>query len=113
MRLEWVHNHRTVQGLRSVLFDKLQERSDNLHELGYLDAAYKLTDDGEWARHIRIDFSLLITELIRAKSFAEVKPAVLAGIMACIAYENDRPASFPRITPALAGLVAVARRMAG
>ena len=112
LRQEWVHNQRSVQGLRTGLWHKFQERADILHELGYLDAAYKLTDDGEWARHIRIDFSLLITELIRAKSFAEVKPAVLAGMMACIAYENDRPASFPRITPALAALVAVARRMA-
>jgi len=112
LRQEWLHNQRSVQGLRTGLWHKFQERADILHELGYLDAAYKLTDDGEWARHIRIDFSLLITELIRAKSFAEVKPAVLAGMMACIAYENDRPASFPRISPALAGLVAVARRMA-
>src|SRR3989475_2707744 len=32
--------------------------------------------------------------------------------MACPADDNDRPASFPRITAALANLVATARRMA-
>jgi superfamily II RNA helicase len=112
LRQEWLHNQRSIQSLRTGLWHKFQERADILHELGYLDAAYKLTADGEWARHIRIDFSLLITELIRAQAFATVKPAVLAGMMACISYENDRPASFPRITPALANLAAVARRMA-
>ncbi len=31
--------------------------------------------------------------------------------MSCISYENDRPASFPRISPALANLLAATRRM--
>jgi superfamily II RNA helicase len=112
VRQEWLHNQRSIQSLRTGLWHKFQERADILHELGYLDAAYKLTEDGDWARHIRIDFSLLITELIRAQALSGLKPAVLAGMMACIAYENDRPSSFPRITPALASLVAVVRRMA-
>ncbi len=112
LRQELLHNQRSVQSLRTGLWHKFQERADILHELGYLDAAYRLTDDGDWARHIRIDFSLLITELIRAQALSGVTSAVLAGIMACIAYENDRPASFPRITPALAGLMASVRRMA-
>jgi ATP-dependent RNA helicase HelY len=112
MKQEWQHNQRSMQSLRTGLWHKFQECADILHELGYLDASYKLTADGEWARYIRIDYSLLITELIRSQAFAEVAPPVLAGMMACIAYENDRPASFPRISPALAGLVSVARRMA-
>jgi len=112
IKQEWVHNQRSIQSLRTGLWHKFQERADILHELGYLDAAYKLTPDGDWARHIRIDYSLLITELIRAKAYENVGPAVLAGLMACISYENDRPASFPRISPALANLVATARRMA-
>ncbi len=112
VKQEWLHNTRTVQSLRTGLWHKFQERADTLLELGYLDHTYKLTADGEWARLIRIDFSLLITELIRAQALKTAAPAVLAGLMACISYENDRPASFPRISPGLAGLVAAARRMA-
>src|SRR5436309_1298493 len=111
VKQEWLHHTRTVQSLRTGLWHKFQERAEILQDLGYLDAAFKLTADGEWARLIRIDFSLLITELIRAQAFKDVTPATLAGLMACIAYENDRPDSFPRITGALASLVATARRM--
>ncbi len=112
VKQEWMHHTRTVQSLRTGLWHKFQERADTLQDLGYLDHAHKLTDDGEWARLIRIDFSLLITELIRAHAFQAVTPGALAGIMACISYENDRPGSFPRISAALAGLVATTRRMA-
>jgi len=112
VKQEWLHHTRTVQSLRTGLWHKFQERAEILQDLGYLDAAFKLTADGEWARLIRIDFSLLITELIRAQAFKDVTPATLAGLMACMAYENDRPDSFPRITGALASLVATARRMA-
>ena len=112
VKQEWLHNTKTVQSLRTGLWHKFQERADILHELGYLDSTYKLTADGDWARFIRIDFSLLITELIRAHTFHGATPATLAGLLACISYENDRPGSFPRISPALAGLVASARRMA-
>ena len=112
VKQEWLHHTRTVQSLRTGLWHKFQERAEILQDFGYLDTAFKLTADGEWARLIRIDFSLLITELIRAQAFKDVTPATLAGLMACIAYENDRPDSFPRITGALASLVATARRMA-
>src|SRR3989441_3263873 len=101
-----------MQSLRTWLWHKFQARAELLQDLGYLDAAFKLTADGEWARLIRIDFSLLITELIRAQAFKDVTPATLAGLMACMAYENDPPDSFPRITGALARLVATAPRMA-
>jgi len=50
--------------------------------------------------------------MIRAHAFQAVTPGALAGIMACISYENDRPGSFPRISAALAGLIAATRRMA-
>jgi len=112
VKQEWLHHTRTVQSLRTGIWHKFQERADILQDLGYLDPAFKLTADGEWARLIRIDFSLLLTELIRTQAFHAVTPATLAGLMACIAYDNDRPASFPRITAALANLVATARRMA-
>ncbi|MDO8546246.1 MAG: hypothetical protein Q7R68_02700 [Nitrospirales bacterium] len=112
VKQEWLHHARTVQSLRTGLWHKFQERADTLHDLGYLDSAYKLTDDGEWARLIRIDFSLLITEMIRAHAFDGILPGALAGIMACISYENDRPGSFPRISPAMTALITATRRMA-
>src|SRR3989442_7856709 len=112
VKQEWLHHTRTVQSLRTGIWHKFQERAEILQDLGYLDPAFKLTADGEWARLIRIDFSLLLTELIRTQAFHAVTPATLAGLMACIAYDNDRPASFPRITAAPANLVAPARRMA-
>ena len=112
VKQEWLHHTRTVQSLRTGLWHKFQERADILQDLGYLDHAYKLTADGDWARLIRIDYSLLITELIRAQAFSGVTPAALAGLMACISYENDRPGSFPRLSPALATFIAATRRMA-
>jgi len=36
-------------------------------------------EDGEWARLIRIDHSLLITELLRADAFNGADPAMLAA----------------------------------
>jgi len=112
VKQEWLHHTRTVQSLRTGLWHKFQERANTLQSLGYLDHVHKLTADGEWARLIRIDYSLLITELIRARAFVDATPQVLAGLMSCISYENDRPGSFPRISPTLAALLAVARRMA-
>lgn len=112
VKQEWLHHSKTVQSLRTGLWHTFQERADTLHEFGYLDAAYTLTDDGEWARLIRIEYSLLITELIRAHAFQSVTPGALAGIMACISYDNDRPGSFPRIGPAMAALITTTRRMA-
>jgi len=112
VKQEWQHHTKTVQSLRTGLWHKFQERADTLHEFGYLDSSYRLTEDGDWARLIRIDFSLLLTELIRAQALHDVTPGSLAGLMACISYDNDRPGSFPRITPAMAALITTTRRMA-
>ena len=54
-----------------------------------------LTDDGEWARLIRIDHSLLITELLRADAFTGADPALLAAVMSSIAHDDDRPGRLP------------------
>src|SRR3989441_13154919 len=97
-----------MQSLRTWLWHKFQERAEILQDLGYLDAAFKLTADGEWARLIRIDFSLLITELIRAQAFKDVTPATLAGLVACMAHQNEPPGSVPPITAARASLPAPA-----
>ena len=71
-----------------------------LQKFGYLTPSTQLTADGEWARLIRIDHSLLITELIRAEAFTGADPSLLAGILASLAHDDDRQA-FPGISPGL------------
>jgi superfamily II RNA helicase len=85
----------------------------NVHQhLGYLTSANQLTEVGEWARYIRISPSLLVTELIRTDVLAGMDPPVLAGVMASIAFDDDRPAVFPRISQALAGRLTHVRQLA-
>ena len=59
----------------------------------------QLTETGEWARLIRIDHSLLITELIRAEAFSGASPALLAAVMSSIAHDDDRPGRIPPHQP--------------
>ena len=75
-------------------------------------ATAQLTADGEWARLIRIDHSLLITELIRAEAFGAIDPPLLAAIMASIAHDDDRPGSFPRGSTGLVTLLFQVRKLA-
>ena len=77
-----------------------------------LTKASQLTGDGEWARLIRIDHSLLITELIRAEAFSGIEPQILAGVLASIAHDDDRPGAFPRVSSGLASLLGQVRRLA-
>ena len=83
-----------------------------LQKFGYLSPTSHLTDDGEWARLIRIDHSLLITELIRAEAFAGADPSVLTGVMASIAHDDDRPGAFPRVSTGLSSLLGQVRKLA-
>jgi len=82
-----------------------------LHKFGYLTAHLELTVEGEWARLIRINHSLLITELIRIDAFSGMAPELLAGVMASIAHDDDRPSSYMRLTPGLASMLAQVRRV--
>ncbi|HSN05109.1 helicase-related protein [Nitrospira sp. NS4] len=112
MRQEQQRHMRSIQALRTSLWHRFQERIDVLQQFGYLTPASQLTDDGEWARLIRIDHSLLITELIRAEAFTGADPAVLTGIMASIAHDDDRPGAFPRISSGLSSLLGQVRKLA-
>ena len=103
---------KTIQALHTSIWHRFQERMDVLQQFGYLTATAALTDDGDWARLIRIDHSLLITELIRAEAFAGAEPALLAGIMAAIAHDDDRPGSFPRGSAGLLTLLFQVRKLA-
>ena len=76
------HRHvKSIQALRASLWHRFQERVEVLQRFGYLTPTAHLTDDGEWARLIRIDHSLLITELIRADAFTSRKRLGASGLM--------------------------------
>lgn len=107
------HRHtKSIQALRTSVWHRFQERVEALQQFGYLTPAAQLSADGEWARLIRIDHSLLITELIRAEAFTGADPAVLAGVMAGIAHDDDRPGAFPRISSGLGSLLGQVRKLA-
>lgn len=112
LRQEIQRHTKTIQALRTGLWHRFQARADVLQQFGYLTPTYRLTEDGEWARLIRIDHSLLMTELIRAEAFSGVEPQILAGVMASIAHDDDRPGAFPRISPGLASLLGQVRQLA-
>ena len=92
---------KTVQALHTGLWHRFHERADVLQHFGYLTTNFQLTAEGDWARLIRIDHSLLITELIRMDAFSGIEPALLAGVLASIAHDDDRPGSYQRMSPGL------------
>jgi superfamily II RNA helicase len=111
LRQEQQRHTKSIQALRTSLWHRFQERVDVLEKFGYLTAHAQLTPEGEWARLIRIDHSLLITELIRAEAFTGADPSVLTGIMASIAHDDDRPGAFPRISSGLSSLLGQVRKL--
>ncbi|HET8721912.1 MAG TPA: hypothetical protein VFM24_07780, partial [Nitrospira sp.] len=107
------HRHmKAIQALRTSLWHRFQEKIEALQHFGYLSPTAHLTEIGEWARLIRIDHSLLITELVRADAFTGASPALLAAVMSSIAHDDDRPGAFPRISSGLASLLAQVRKLA-
>lgn len=112
LRQEQQRHLKSIQALRTSLWHRFQERVEVLQRFGYLSPTVHLTDDGEWARLIRIDHSLLITELIRAEAFTGADPSLLTGVMASLAHDDDRPGAFPRISTGLASLLGQVRKLA-
>lgn len=112
LRQEQQRHTKSIQALRASLWHRFQERVEVLQKFGYLTLATQLTIEGEWARLIRIDHSLLITELIRAEAFTGAHPSLLAGILASLAHDDDRPGAFPRISPGLSSLLGQVRKLA-
>ena len=112
LRQEQQRHTKSIQALRTSLWHRFQERVGVLQKFGYLSPATQLTADGEWARLIRIDHSLLITELIRAEAFTGADPSLLAGVLASLAHDDDRPGAFPRISPGLSSLLGQVRKLA-
>ena len=112
LRQDVQRHQKMIHALRTGLWHRFQSRTDVLQQFGYLTPACRLTADGEWARLIRMDHSLLITELIRAEAFTGVEPHVLAAIMSSIAHDDDRPGSFPRMSPGLSSVMWQVRKLA-
>lgn len=112
LRQDVQRHQKMIHALRTGLWHRFQSRTDVLQQFGYLTPTCQLTADGEWARLIRMDHSLLITELIRAEAFTGVEPHVLAAIMSSIAHDDDRPGSFPRMSPGLSSVMWQVRRLA-
>ena len=112
LRQEQHRHQKSIQALRASLWHRFQERIEVLQKFGYLTPTSQLTEDGEWARLIRIDHSLLITELIRAEAFTGADPAILTGVMASIAHDDDRPGAFPRVSMGLSSLLGQVRKLA-
>lgn len=105
LRLKAQQLTKTIQALRDGLWHRFQQKAKVLHKFGYLTAGSQLTADGEWARLIRINHSLLITELIRMEAFSGIAPGLLAGVMASISHDDDRPGSFMRLPSGLASVL--------
>jgi ATP-dependent RNA helicase HelY len=112
LRQEQQRHIKAIQALRTSLWHRFQEKIEALQHFGYLSPTAQLTETGDWARLIRIDHSLLITELVRAEAFAGASPALLAAVMSSIAHDDDRPGAFPRISTGLASLLAQVRKLA-
>lgn len=114
LRLRQEHQQltKTIQTLRSELWHRFQQHVEVLQKFGYLTLTCQLTDDGDWARLIRINHSLLITELIRMEAFSGIDPGLLTGILASIAHDDDRPGSFPRRSQTLASVLTQVRAVA-
>ena len=102
----------TIHTLRTELWHRFQQHAEVLQKFGYLTPTYQLTPEGDWARLIRINHSLLITELIRMGAFEGINASLLAGVLASIAHDDDRPASFPGRHPALASTLGQVRKVA-
>ncbi len=103
---------KTIHALRTELWHRFQQHVDVLQKFGYLTPTCQLTLDGDWARLIRINHSLLITELIRMGAFEGITSSLLAGVLASIAHDDDRPASFPGRHSAMASTLGQVRKIA-
>ena len=71
------------------LWDAFQQHLVFLQETGFVDHQHRLTEDGRWASHLRIDQPLLVAEGLRQGLFPQDDPALLAAIMASFVNEKE------------------------
>jgi ATP-dependent RNA helicase HelY len=60
-----------------------------LQREGFVDPTGKLTDDGQWAARLRLDYPLLVAECLRENAFPEDNEKLLAAVAAVFAYDRD------------------------
>jgi superfamily II RNA helicase len=71
------------------LWEAFQQHLAFLQETGFVDNQHRLTEDGLWASHLRIDQPLLVAEGLRQGLFPQDDPALLAAIMASFVNEKQ------------------------
>jgi superfamily II RNA helicase len=71
------------------LWGAFQQHLSFLQDTGFVDNQYRLTEDGLWASHLRIDQPLLVAEGLRRGLFPQDDPALLAAIMASFVNEKE------------------------
>jgi superfamily II RNA helicase len=71
------------------LWQDFQRHLAFLHETGFVDNRQRLTEDGLWASHLRIDQPLLVAQGLRQELFPQNDPAMLAAIMAGFVNEKE------------------------
>ncbi|MEJ2731902.1 MAG: ATP-dependent DNA helicase, partial [Deltaproteobacteria bacterium] len=62
---------------------------DFLKDTGYADKCGRLTDDGVWASHLRVDHPLMIAEGFRRRVLPKNDPMLLAAIMTLFVNERE------------------------
>lgn len=60
-----------------------------LQQEGFVEADGKLTEDGLWAAHLRLDDPLLVAQCLRENVFSENDERLLAAMVAVFAYDRD------------------------
>lgn len=71
------------------LWEDFQRHLAFLQETGFVDHQDRLTEDGLWASHLRIDQPLLVAEGLRQGLFPQNDPPLLAAIMASFVNEKE------------------------
>lgn len=71
------------------LWQDFQRHLTFLQETGFVDNQHRLTEDGLWASHLRIDQPLLVAEGLRQDLFPQNDPAMLAAIIASFVNEKE------------------------
>lgn len=73
----------------SLIWDDFLVHLDFLKHKGFVNDEDRLTADGEWASHLRIDTPLLVGECFRLQLFPE-DPALMAAMVASFVNERER-----------------------
>lgn len=82
---------RDIEYLKTDIWLPFERRAKVLDHFGYLDfASEKVTERGKWLADVRVDRPLLVGEALRHGIFENLKPPVVAGLMASLAADSDR-----------------------